>query len=91
MAYKIAKNKSNLSKALETFFEQRNKLMEKYSNGTMKLTVNDEGYVQFVKDVIELTEQEAGEVDILKINVEQLGDKTIPMDVMDSLFFMIEE
>lgn len=91
VAYKIAKTKKNLNDALATFFEERNKIMEKYSNGTMKLSVEDEGYSAFLKDVLELVEQEAGEVDILKIGLDQLGDGKIPMDVMDSLMFMIEE
>jgi hypothetical protein len=91
VAYKIAKNKKNLNSALEVFFDQRNELIKKYSNGTMKISMEDEGYLPFIKDVTDLVEQEAGAVDILKISLDQLGDGKIPMDVMDSLMFMIEE
>ena len=91
VAYKIAKTKKNLSDALATFFDERNKLMQKYSNGTMKLSVDDEGYSAFLKDVYELVEQEAGDITVLKFSVDQLGDSKIPMDIMDSLMFMFED
>lgn len=91
-AYAIVRNKHALQNALEAYWETRNGIISKYSNGGTSLNAKDnpEGFNKAVADISELDKEEC-DVDIRMVKADDLGTGEVPLNLIDAIGFMIED
>lgn len=91
-AYAIVKNKQSISASLTAYHELESEIIKKYSNGKTSISYDDnpEGYMHAVEDISELNDQTT-DVDIRRINLDDLGDGDISLDLMDAIGFMVDD
>ncbi len=97
VSYAIAKNISNMKKELETYEEERQKLINKYGKKDDKgnIITDKKGQVEFknkekwTKDIEELLSIEV-DIDIHKFNIKELEGYDMSVGELMAIEYMIE-
>ena len=92
ISYYIIKNKLAIEQALEAFHKTRDEIILEHSGGTG--TVNektDPEAFAIVCNAVSAVARETVEIDISTVKLSELGDKELPLDLIDALGFMITD
>lgn len=89
VSYKIVKNGLAIEQALSAYRMVRDKIINKYSNGTGHIPKTDEKYCMASREILQVA-NEYSDVDISEIKLEELGEKELPLNVVSALGFMME-
>lgn len=92
VAYTIAFNRNAISKALEPYYEVRNSIIKKYSNGsgTIDEKSNPEEYAKAISEITKISEEEI-EIELRTIPFDKIKDLNLTLNFINSIYFMIEE
>ena len=89
--YKIVCNKKMIQKELETYEEMRNAIVSKYADGNGEVKKENPNYQTCLKEVNELANQECDELTFKKIKLATIEKLELPLNAIQSIFFMIDD
>lgn len=89
VSYKIVKNRIAIEQALSAYRIVRDKIINKYSNGTGHIPKTDEKYYIATREILQVAE-EYSDVEVSEIKLEELGEKELPLNLVSALGFMIQ-
>lgn len=86
----IVKNQYAFTEALKPYYKLFDDAIRKYSGGNTTISTTDEGYNDFIVYADGLGKQEC-DVKIKMVNASAIENLTLPIKVINTLSFMIEE
>lgn len=89
VGFKIIKNRISLERDAQPYIEMRDKIISKYSNGKGILREQDENYDICKKEIAEIDEEISPKIE--KIKLSEIENLNLPIDILSSLSFMIED
>ena len=93
-AYALARNVRRLTDAAQEFMVARNDLLHEYGtegeDGTVKLKIDSEGFVEFAKRIEPLTVI-SYEVEITKVTQDEIPDTMSASEILNVIWMVLEE
>lgn len=89
--YKIVCNKKMIQKELETYEEMRNAIVSKYADESGEVKKDNPNFDTCFQEVRELANQEVDNIEFKKIKLSDLECLNLPMNLISSIYIMIEE
>ncbi len=90
VSFKIIKNKFALKAMCEPYVETRNAIISGYANGKQTIEPTDPNYAECMKKLAELDNATAT-VSLEKIKYADIESLELPMELMNAIYFMVEE
>lgn len=89
--WKIVSNHRKLAAALDEYYETRNRIIQRYSNGKDLIEKGTPEYEKAIKALTELADQEGNEVELKMLTLPEIESCQIPIGCLKRLAIMIEE
>lgn len=89
--FKIVQNKKLVKDALVAFEEMRNAIVKKYADENGEVKEDNPNYAKCFEEVNTLATQECDEINFKKIKLETIEKLELPLNAIQSIYFMIEE
>lgn len=90
VSYKIIKNKFALKNYCEPYVETRNAIIRDYAGGRTTIEPGDPNYAECMRKLTELDNANAT-VSLEKIKISDIESLELPMELMNAIYFMVEE
>lgn len=90
VSYKIIKNKFALKNYCEPYVETRNSIICKNADGKTTIEPSDPNYQTCMKELAEL-DNDIARVTMEKIKFSDIESLELPMELMNAIYFMVEE
>lgn len=90
VSYKIIKNKFALKAMCEPYVETRNAIIRSYADGKQTIEQTDPNYAVCMQKLTELDNANAT-VSLEKIKFSDIESLELPMELMNAIYFMVEE
>lgn len=90
VSYKIIKNKFALKALCEPYVETRNAIISSYAQGKQTIEQTDPNYADCMIKLAELDNANAT-VSLEKIKFSDIESLELPIELMNAIYFMVEE
>lgn len=90
VSFKIIKNKFALKAMCEPYIETRNAIIRSFANGKQTIDQTDPNYAKCMQKLTELDNANAT-VSLEKIKYSDIESLELPMELMNAIYFMVEE
>ena len=90
-AFKIIKNKKLIEKELEAFEEVKNSIVSRYADENGEVKKENPNFDKCYREVMELGNQSCDEINFRKIKLASIEKLELPMNLITSIEFMIDD